>query len=94
MIVLGRKAGIMTKEEEKRRCREIQEMILREMDCNNGVTDEEILEYIEEQVLEMGHTVYLSLEQKEEMIRTIFNSIRKLDVLQKFWRIAVSLKLW
>ena len=73
----------MTAEEQKKKCQEIQEMILKEMDCNHGVTDEEILEYIEEQVLKFGHTVYLSVEQKEEMIRTIFNSIRKLDVLQE-----------
>ena len=39
----GRKAGIMTEKEEKDRCQQIQEMILREMDCNNGISDEEIL---------------------------------------------------
>jgi len=77
------RTGCMTAEEQKKKCQEIQEMILKEMDCNHGVTDEEILEYIEEQVLKFGHTVYLSVEQKEEMIRTIFNSIRKLDVLQE-----------
>ena len=49
----------MTAEEQKKKCQEIQEMILKEMDCNHGVTDEEILEYIEEQVLKFGHTVYL-----------------------------------
>ena len=73
----------MTEKEEKDRCQQIQEMILREMDCNNGISDEEILEYIEEQVLKMGHTVYLPVGKKQEMIRTIFNSIRKLDVLQE-----------
>ena len=73
----------MTEKEEKDKCQQIQEMILREMDCNNGISDEEILEYIEEQVLKMGHTVYLPVGKKQEMIRTIFNSIRKLDVLQE-----------
>ena len=33
----------MTAEEQKKKCQEIQEMILKEMDCNHGVTDEEIL---------------------------------------------------
>ena len=65
----------MTEGEEKEKCGE--------MDCNNGISDEEILEYIEEQVLKMGHTVYLPVGKKQEMIRTIFNSIRKLDVLQE-----------
>ncbi len=73
----------MTDKEERKRCQEIQENIVRETDCGVGVTDEEILECIEEYVLEMGHTVYLPAEQKERMIRTVFNSIRKLDVLQE-----------
>lgn len=47
------------------------------------MTDEEILEMIEECVLKMGHELYLSVEKKEEMIRTVFNSIRRLDVLQE-----------
>lgn len=73
----------MTREEEKQRCQEIQEKILMEMEGDNEVSDEEILECIEEYVLKLGHTVYLSVEKKEEMIRTIFHSIRKLDVLQE-----------
>lgn len=73
----------MTKEEEKRRCLEIQEKILKELEGREGITDEEISECVEEYVLKLGHTVYLSVEKKEEMMRTIFNSIRKLDVLQE-----------
>lgn len=73
----------MTEEEEKERCRQIQEMIVNEMNRGSGISDDEILECIEEHVLKMGHTVYLSVTKKEEMIRTIFNSIRKLDVLQE-----------
>lgn len=73
----------MTLEEEKEKCYQIQEMIVKEMNRESGISDEEILECIEEHVLEMGHTVYISAWKKEEMIRTIFNSIRKLDVLQE-----------
>ncbi len=73
----------MTKEEEKRRCLEIQEKILKELEGREGIADEEISECVEEYVLKLGHTVYLSVEKKGEMIRTIFNSIRKLDVLQE-----------
>lgn len=73
----------MTKEEEKKRCFEIQERILKELEGREGITDEEISECVEEYVLKLGHTVYLSIEKKEEMIRTIFNSIRRLDVLQE-----------
>jgi len=73
----------MTREEERKICIEIQEYILKELDCDSGISDEEILECIEEHVLKIGHSVYLSVKQKEEMIRTVFNSIRKLDVLQE-----------
>ena len=31
----------------------------------------------------MGHDIYLSVTEKEELIRTIYNSIRRLDVLQE-----------
>lgn len=73
----------MTKEEEKKKCQEIREKVLREIDTGNEISDEKILEYIEEHVLKMGQTVYLSMTKKEEWIRTIFNSIRRLDVLQE-----------
>lgn len=61
----------------------IQEAVLREMDDRVEVNDEEIWECIEKHVLEMGHTTYLSVKEKRELIQTIFYSIRKLDVLQE-----------
>ena len=73
----------MTEEEEKERCRQIQEIIVNEINRGGKVSDDEILESIEEHVLRMGHTVYLPAGKKDEMIRTVFNSIRKLDVLQE-----------
>lgn len=63
-------------------CR-IQEAVVHEMDDRSDADDEEILECIERKVLEMGHTTYLSVQQKREMVRSIFYSIRKLDVLQE-----------
>ena len=73
----------MTEEEEKERCRQIQEIIVNEINRGGKVSDDEILESIEEHVLRMGHTVYLTEKKKDEMIRAVFNSIRKLDVLQE-----------
>ncbi len=73
----------MTEEEEKERCRQIQEIIVNEINRGGKVSDDEILESIEEHVLRMGHTVYLPAGKKDEMIRAVFNSIRKLDVLQE-----------
>lgn len=61
----------------------IQEAVLQEMDDKVEVSDEEIWECIEKHVLKMGHSTYLSVEEKKELIQTIFYSIRKLDVLQE-----------
>lgn len=55
----------MTKEEEKKRCLEIQEKILQELEGREGITDEEISECVEEYVLKLGHTVYLSIEKRK-----------------------------
>lgn len=73
----------MTLQEEKDFCAKIQEEVLQEMDCKTEISDEEILEHIEKYVLKKGHEIYLSVSKKEEMIRTVYNSIRKLDVLQE-----------
>lgn len=61
----------------------IQQEILREMDREHFVSDEEMWDVIQMRVLKTGQKVYLSIEEKQELIRTIFNSLRKLDVLQE-----------
>lgn len=34
-------------------------------------------------MLDLGHEMYFSVTQKQEMIQGIFNSLRKLDILQE-----------
>lgn len=63
--------------------RRIQEAVVREIGSDTDVDDEEIWECIEEHVLRMGHSIYLSVGEKKELIQRIFHSIRKLDVLQE-----------
>ncbi|MCH5268387.1 MAG: CpaF family protein [Lachnospiraceae bacterium] len=62
---------------------QIQQEILREMDREHFVSDEEIWDVIQMRVLKTGQEIYLSIEEKQELIRRIFNSLRKLDVLQE-----------
>lgn len=62
---------------------QIQAGILKQVNVGKDYSDEEILDLIEEDVLEIGQEIYLSLEEKEELIRGVFNSLRKLDVLQE-----------
>ncbi len=67
--------------------REIQEQIgnevLQAIDREHAMDDEEIWEAIQDRVLKMGQKRYLTLEEKQELIQNIFNSLRKLDVLQE-----------
>lgn len=73
--------------EKQRWEQEMQEQIgnevLQTLDREHFTNDEEIWEAIQKRVLKMGQKRYLSLEEKQELIQTIFNSLRKLDVLQE-----------
>lgn len=66
---------------------EIQEQIgnevLQAIDREHSLSDEEIWEEIQTRVLKMGQKRYLTVEEKQELIQNIFNSLRKLDVLQE-----------
>lgn len=61
----------------------LQREILNQVDTDKDSSDEDILDLIQENVLKIGQDIYLSLEEKEELIRGVFNSLRKLDVLQE-----------
>lgn len=62
---------------------EIQREILAELDKDRALTDEEIWEEIQRRVLRLGQKRYLPMEEKQQLIQQIFNSLRKLDVLQE-----------
>lgn len=61
---------------------EIQNIVLEEMDLSRDASDEQIYETIDRVLMEKGKDRYISLKDKREMRKEIFNSIRKLDVLQ------------
>lgn len=61
----------------------IQDDIIQKTDSNSGITDQQILSMIEESVLQLAHTIYLSMDDKKEVIQRTFYAIRKLDVLQE-----------
>ena len=78
----------MCSEQEKRKWeQELQEQIgneiLQTIDREHAMDDEEIWEAIQNRVLKMGQKRYLTVEEKQELIQNIFNSLRKLDVLQE-----------
>ena len=76
-------AIVMTQEEMTKVIMEIQEVILQKLDINSSISDQTILSLIEESVLRFAHTVYLSMDEKKEVIQRTFYAIRKLDVLQE-----------
>lgn len=67
--------------------KELQERIgsevLQAVDRERFMDDGEIWEVIQSYVLKAGQEVYLSMEEKQDLVQNIFNSLRKLDVLQE-----------
>ncbi len=61
---------------------EIRENLLNGMDLSREVSDEELREMIAKYVSNYGREHLLSLETREDYQRHIFNSLRRLDVLQ------------
>lgn len=58
------------------------EIVRNRIDYTNDITDVEIRLTIENAVLEKAEEQYISVSKKVELIETLYNSMRKLDVLQ------------
>ncbi|MBE5872030.1 MAG: CpaF family protein [Lachnospiraceae bacterium] len=61
---------------------QIRERVLQKMDFSMDLTEEQIEEMIDEEVLAAGRMQYLPLEKKRELGKELFFSIRRLDILQ------------
>lgn len=62
---------------------EIRDRLLGEMDLSRDITDEELKQLIERGVSRYSREHLLSLSQRERYERQIFNSFRKMDILQE-----------
>lgn len=62
---------------------EIQQAVVNQIDLSREYQDEEILEVIDEVILTKSREKYVSIKDKRNLQKEIFNSIRKLDVLQE-----------
>ena len=60
----------------------LRQEILEQIDLSRDVSDDELLEMIQGKICEMGNNIYLTVEQRLEMQRHVFHSLRKLDVLE------------
>ncbi len=60
----------------------IREDVLAEIPAGTEISDEELLERIEQHIVSAGQEEYIRLEEKKRLRHLIFNSIRKMDILQ------------
>lgn len=58
-------------------------MVLEQLDCSEEIEDALVFEWIDKAVIQYGKQVYINLEEKLRLRQEIFNSLRKLDVLQE-----------
>lgn len=65
---------------------EIQKQVLDRLECGGMATDEAVYREIDQVILKEGHTRYGTLAQKQSLREQIFNSIRRLDILEEFLR--------
>lgn len=63
--------------------RQLREMVLEEMDLSKNLTDDEILELIDSTIIQESRDHYINLKEKSTLRWEIFNSLRRLDVLQE-----------
>ena len=62
---------------------ELQEQIIGQIDLTKEVSDEELIDMIDQVLKERGREHYFSIKDKQRLQKEIFNSIRRLDVLQE-----------
>ena len=69
----------------------LQNKLIEQLDYNKQLKDEEIEDIIEEEVLQRGREVYLSVEEKQQLKKELFNSFRRLDVLSGLLEVSTFL---
>lgn len=62
---------------------QLQEQILEQIDLSKEVSDDELLDMIDCVLMNKSRELYLSIKDKQRLRKEIFNSIRRLDVLQE-----------
>lgn len=58
-------------------------LVLRDIEAYPSLSDGEIMDIIENYVMDMGRACYISVEEKEKLVKKVYYGIRKMDVLQE-----------
>ena len=74
-------SGSVSTASEARR-RQIRESVLREIPPGLELQDDELMALIEDEITRLSGQEYIRLEEKKKMRHKVFNSLRKMDVLQ------------
>lgn len=56
---------------------------MEQLDCTEDIEDEKVYDWIDRAIMDYGQEVYITLKEKEVLRRELFNSLRKLDILQE-----------
>lgn len=62
---------------------ELKKQILEEMDLSRELSDEEMEEIVDNKIFSYSSEHYLNYKEKVELAKEIFNSLRKLDILEE-----------
>ncbi len=62
---------------------ELQERVLQELDLSKEIADEELMDVIHKILEEKNQNQYISLKEKVGIGKELFNTFRKLDILQE-----------
>lgn len=63
-------------------CRIIQDRVLSSVDYYRDIDDSELEKYIDKEIKEYKKIRFLSIKQREQIHKDVFNSLRRLDVIQ------------
>lgn len=72
----------MKAEERDKLINKIKRVVSERIDLKKDISDEEIRELITQIVFEKSKQFYLNMSEKHEIIESIFNAMRRLDILQ------------
>ncbi|HOJ09800.1 MAG TPA: CpaF family protein [Clostridiales bacterium] len=62
----------------------VSSIISRNIDCGKDISDSEIRELITNAVFDISGEFYFSINEKHEIVETVFNSMRRLGAIQPF----------
>lgn len=61
----------------------VQELVMRKLDFSQEVSDEEVLDLIDEEVMRLSASRGILVDEMKQLRQEVFHSIRRLDVLQE-----------